>query len=143
MEMQPDKKLSAQVSLEYLIVLAAFFSVLLLFAPLISSIYFNSVFSLDLKQAKSFSLEFKNALKELSVLENGSVKSISFNPLNEWSIKAEGKLLQVEIESKDLKKKKTIETELLQEIVFENNFSSQTTIKLIKAESGEILIEYS
>lgn len=128
------------MSLEYLLLLAAFFSVLLLMLPLIQRTYALALFGFDARQALSFSKQFSESVKQLSILSDGSALTLEINPMHEWRVAASGKKLAVEVSSKNLEKTKTIETELIADVSdFENNFSEKTTF-LLKKRNGALVV---
>lgn len=132
----------AQLSLEYLLLLSAFFSVLLLLMPLIQQSYALALFGLDARQAVSFSKEFSETVAQLSVLADGSSLSIDAAPLGEWVVFARGKKLVVSIYSESLEKTKTIDATLVSNVFFEKTFSEKTTIVLKKENSGLAIDSY-
>ena len=136
-------KCKAQVSLEYLILLAGFFSVLALIIPQTIKLFEASVFALDAKNASAFSQEISAAINELSILEDGSIKSISFSPLLEWNISAQNNSIQIEVINEKIAKNKVFSIQTNTDLFsFNKNFSSKSSIKLSKKE-GKILIENS
>lgn len=122
----------AQLSLEYLLLLSAFFSVLLLLMPLVQKTYALALFGFDVRQAVSFSKEFAETVAQLSVLSDNSSLSIEARPLHEWAVSAKGKKFAVSVRSESLGKTKTIETTLVSDLFFEKVFSEKTTLVLRK-----------
>ena len=136
-------KASAQVSLEYLILLAGFFSVLALIVPQTIKLFEVSIFTLDAKNASAFSQELSSTINELSILEDGSIKTISFTPLLEWRISSQNNIIQIEVIDEKIQKQKLFSIQTNEEIVsFIQTFSSKSSIKLAKS-AGKILIENS
>ena len=130
----------AQLSLEYLLLLAAFFSVLLLMMPLIQRAYALALFGFDARQAVSFSKQFSEAVKQLSVLADDSSFSIEISPLHAWSVSAKEKKLVVFFQSKQLEKTKTIEAELVMPFAeFTKDFDAKSEI-VLKKENGALVI---
>ncbi len=130
----------AQLSLEYLLLLSAFFSVLLLLMPLIQQSYALALFGLDVRQAVSFSKEFAETAAQLSVLADNSALSIEARPLHEWTVSAKGKKLVVSLRSESLGKTKTIETTLVPDLFFEKSFREKTTL-VLKKENAVLTID--
>lgn len=128
----------AQLSLEYLILLAAFFSVLLLVLPLVQRTYALALFGFDVRQALSFSREFAETSKQLSILAEKSSMAIEISALHDWTVHADGKKLLVSISSAELGKTKLIESELaLETEKFEKTFNGQQ--KLVLRKNGPLL----
>lgn len=136
-------KAKAQISLEYLILLAGFFSVLALIIPQTIKLFEISVFVLDAKNASAFSQEIFAAINELSILEDGSIKTISFNPLLEWNISSQNNAVQIEVIDEKIGRQKFFSVQTSTEMFsFNQNFSAKSSIKLSKND-GKILIENS
>jgi hypothetical protein len=87
----------AQTTIEYLIVLTAFFSVLLLFVPLIEKIYSKSIELIEVKNAENFleTLDFK--VQELFLMEKSSTIKINFSHSFEWFLFYENQQLVLQI----------------------------------------------
>ncbi|GEM_PF-2495012 len=130
----------AQLSLEYLLLLAAFFSVLLLMLPLIQRAYALALFGFDARQAESFSRDFAQKARQLSILSENSVLSIEIQPLQEWQISASGKKLVVSFGSKQLGKTKTIETELFADFALFEKTASGKTVLVLEKKGGLLVV---
>jgi len=128
------------LSLEYLLLLSAFFSALLLLMPLVQRSYSLALFGFDSRQAVSFSEEFSETVLQLSILADGSALSIDARPLHEWNIIARGKTLSVSLRSESLGKTKDIETSLATGVFFEKSFGEKTTI-ILKKNNGKLTID--
>ncbi len=107
-----NKKYGAQVSLEYLLILAAFFSV---FSIILSSVLFamdsfNS--AQDTILAKQISEKISEQVKMFSYLGNGSKKEFEFLPINKITIYSEGTKIIISSEQKSFE----IETQFQQKI---------------------------
>lgn len=98
------EKRKAQTSLEFLIVLVAFFSVLMLFVPMIAKIHHSGILALEKKKATAFSQELLQTLDEFSLLANGSKKQLKVNASLKWEIEFTSGELLLEIFSKELNK---------------------------------------
>lgn len=101
----------AQASLEFLIVLTAFFSLLLIFTPMIAKIHHTGILALEKKRAQNFAEEFSQTLEEFSLLANGSKKQLKIKPLLEWKITASNSL-HIELHSEELQKTSEINHQL-------------------------------
>ena len=132
----------AQVSLEYLLLLGAFFSFLLLFFPLLQQTYYAGIFAFDVRAAQSFSDSFQSSVREFSVLGDGSKRILEASPATEWKIEAEKNILKIEIFQEKLKKKKEIKRELVHP-VSPINFSAKKPFSVFfEKQDGKILIEH-
>jgi|SRR3989344_6170857 len=131
----------AQTSLEFLIVLAGFFSVLALIVPSTLNLFHASVFALDSKNAENFSQQLLSAIEELGILENGSTKTLSLHPMLEWVVSANNNSITVQVNSEKLEKTKTFNFKTNSDIsYFAHSFFSKSAIKLSK-QNGRISIE--
>ena len=99
----PLKKQKGQLSLEFLILLAAFFSVLLLFLPSIAKLHSSSMLALEKKKAVSFAEDLVQAISELQFLSDGSKKLIEINAYLEWQIGIGEKEISIEFSDSDKK----------------------------------------
>lgn len=98
------KSKKAQASLEFLIVLVAFFSLLLLFTPTITKLHYTGLLALEKKKAETFAVSLQQTLKEFSLLANGSKKSLAVKASIPWEISLTGNHLQLELHSRELNK---------------------------------------
>ena len=131
----------AQLSLEYLLLLAAFFSCLLLFLPLLQKSYAAALFGIDARNASFFSESLAQASRELSVLGEGTAVSIGINPLNPWQISVQGNRLLVSVSSGVLGKTKEFSAELsMPAASFSKEFSEKAALKVSKT-SGLLVID--
>ncbi len=131
----------AQISLEYLLITAAFFSFLLLFAPIALKTYSIALFGFDVLNAQNFANSFEEEVRELKALENGSEKIIEVKTLNEWIISSE-KTLLIELKSAELKKSKQIKRSLSIKAFLPKTFLSKgKNVFVLKKVEGKILVE--
>lgn len=133
----------AQVSLEYLIVVGAFLSMVLVFMPLLVQTYYLGLFGTDSVKAEKFVYHFKSAVDELAVLGDGSRVELAVNPINEWELRIAANSLSVKVKSSELGSEKTFEVEL-KPIVgsFSKTISAETTF-LIEKQNGKISVNFS
>ena len=94
-----------QLSVEFLLVAAAFLGILSLFVSVFQSVYENATFALDVLEAQRFCDEFVSKSNELSLLGNGSVSVIEAKPLQEWGIRVSDLTLLVTVFSDSGKSK--------------------------------------
>jgi uncharacterized protein (UPF0333 family) len=84
-------KLKAQVSLEYLLIMAGFFSILLVLVPAIT----NSITAFESAQDAVLAEKISDSLNQnyrlFSFLGNGTVKTLTFTPIKSISVWSEGK----------------------------------------------------
>jgi hypothetical protein len=131
-----------QLSLEYLLLLAAFFSVLLLFVPLISEIYHVGIFGLDARNAKTAAFSIQQTLNDFSLLADGSSKSFKLKPLLEWRISFKGQRMVFSVYSAKLNKEKTFSMSFSSKTVNSTKTISKETEMLLIKKSGTVLIKY-
>jgi len=128
--------MKGQVSLELILLMSVFFSVLLLFMPLISKTFFLGIYALDSLKAKDFSDSFTVSVTELNSMSNESSIKLTAEPSLEWEINAEENKLTVEILSEECSKKKTFVSEQFNLIPFEKTLKEKTVFILTKTENG-------
>jgi hypothetical protein len=128
----PFKEKSAQLSLEYIILLLAFFSVFALVFPLLQDSYSLAVFGFDSMQASAFSKEFAERVSMLSILADGSYFSIEAWPLSEWIVKADGNVFSVSLNRPGRREPRVFSLGLSQELNFEKRVSKKTSFFLSK-----------
>lgn len=131
-----------QLSLEYIIILAAFFSFLFFFMPSLYRLYHLAEFSMDVRNAEAFVNSFSNAVNSLAAFENGSEKEQESRILTSWTIYSEGKTIFVVVKSNVLGKSKTLSAEMNAPIQIQRAaHSGRVKIKL-KKEQNIISAEY-
>jgi len=130
----------AQVSLELILVMSVFFSVMLLFVPLVSKTFFLGIYSMDVSRAKSFSDSIEVSAAELNSMSNGSKIILSAQPLTEWRIECRnGKtFLKVIMEKYGGEKELISETFALADFS-RISFKEKTLFSLTKTEKGVLL----
>jgi len=129
--------MNAQVSLELILLMSVFFSILLLFTPLIQKTFFLGIYALDVSRAKNFSDSFSVAVQELNSMSNGSKISFTAEPLTEWKIKAEKENLTVKVFLEKYSEEKTFSAEQFNIIPFEELLLKEKTVfVLVKTEKG-------
>ncbi len=106
-----------QVSLEYLIVLAALLMFLAFFVPVLEKLQNAGWFAAETMKAKEFGRELVSAIEETAILGEGTQRILEVKPLSKWEIEANQEGLCVSLHSAELKKSK--------EICFELNYAVQ------------------
>ena len=132
----------AQISLEYMIVLAALFSVILVFIPMISETYEAGLFAVDVLNAKTFSNNFSNSLSELNFFSDGAKKRFEINPLNTWEIECKNRVLKITITNSENSNEKVITHTIPDNITCTLTISEKTKITIEKKYS-KISIKHS
>ncbi len=130
----------AQISLELILVMSVFFSVLLLFTPLISKTFFLGIYALDVIKAKNFSDSFSITVNELNSMSNESKIILTAEPLMEWKIKLEQEKLFLVIIGKQEKQKEFVSEQFNTLPLNEIKIKEKTVFGLTKTEQG-ILIQ--
>lgn len=133
--------MKAQVSLEYLLVLLAFFGAFALLLPFYSAAFSAGIFALDSMNAKRFSESIQDSVSKLIVLGNGSSIQISADPSLEWKIFSEKNELFIALESNGVQK--SFSVSFPNEINFSETVFSSEKGFLIKKDNGKILFENS
>ncbi|MFH1663683.1 MAG: hypothetical protein ABH986_02655 [archaeon] len=128
--------MKAQASLELILLMSVFFSVMLLFTPVISKTFFLGIYALDALKAKDFSDSFSAASAELNSMSTESSLSITAEPLLEWRVKADSNSLEATVLLEKYGKKKTFFSGQFNLVPFEHSFSEKTVFVLTKTEQG-------
>ena len=133
---------NGQLSLEYLLLLAAVLGIFAVLLPLLNNVYAVNLFALDSLNAKRFTLSLQQAIEEMSFQAEGSVTSIEAQPLSSWLISSKAEKLFVAVQGPDSREK-------LFTVLFPNkvgfkpvSISSKTSFLLLKR-SAEITLEYN
>ena len=93
-------KIKAQVSLEYLLIIAGFFSVLIILVPAIISSVNAFESAQDTMLAQRISDKLDQTSRLFNFLGNGTIKKMSFTPVKSIFVWSEGKKVIVASESK-------------------------------------------
>ena len=132
----------AQLSLEYLLVLAAAFAVFAVFLPLLNGIYAASLFGLDALNAGAFSSALQQSIEEMAFQADGSLSQVEARPLTSWLVSLEGERLLVSVKGPGSREK-------LFEVFFPNKAGSWSyelkskKVFFLWKESGNLLLEYN
>lgn len=106
----------AQVSLEFLILFAAFLAFLLVWIPLINNFKKASEFGIGVRYAELFISDLKNSVNEVCVLGSGNKRIINMNIMGNGILYAENKsiflFLEVNGEEKTFEERVKCEVEL-------------------------------
>ena len=128
----------AQSSLEYLLVLAAAMSVLLVLLPSISHALGMVVFAVDSVNARHFAEELSSAAEQALLFSDGTSIEIVARPLGEWVFSVNGKELSLTVVSEPGEKHFLVEMPV--HVPFHVSISKKTVF-VIKKEGNEVLIE--
>ncbi|MBS3061170.1 MAG: hypothetical protein J4215_01145 [Candidatus Diapherotrites archaeon] len=130
----------AQVSLEFLLVFAAFLGVLGLFAPLISQLYSKSVFGLDVLEGRRFSDDFLFRASELALMGDESAFLVAARPKNPWFLSVRENLFVLSIKSSSGFEHEFIRTLPIRCEPFSASFDSPVFFRLLR-EKNSIVID--
>jgi len=89
---------SGQLSLEYLILLAAALFAFAVLLPLLNQTYEAALFGLDCASAKSFASSLKHSVAGMSVQADGASKILEASPVGEWQLSSLGSQLAIEVQ---------------------------------------------
>ena len=89
----------AQLSLEYLLLLAACFAAFALLLPAAHNVYSSALFALDSKAAGLFAQQMQACVSEMRFLGDGSTMAVSARPLTAWLIQGDNDSLLVSVEA--------------------------------------------
>lgn len=93
-------KTHGQVSLELLLITAAFLSVLALMVPLFQTIFSGGLFGIEALKTKAFADSFQQKTRLLNVLGANSQLILRIEPSIQWRILIQENQLLVEIDGK-------------------------------------------
>lgn len=133
-----------QLSLEYLILLAAVLAVFAMLLPLLGSIYSHGLFALDSINAKQFTASLQQHADEMRFQADGAIASFSVLPFNNWGIRSNAKQFFVAVPDPEGKPKEFA-------VDFPNEIELQPatlekgkeTHFVLQKRSGRILLEYN
>lgn len=132
---------SGQLSLEYLLLLAAVLSIFALLLPLLNNVYELSLFGLDSVNAKSFAFALQEAIEELSFQADGAAIYIPAKPLTQWELSCSGKQLLLRVQGPS-QRQKSFEVGFPNNLAFGSASIGSETVFRLKKVSGQILLEY-
>ncbi|MFH1224503.1 MAG: hypothetical protein V1676_01740 [Candidatus Diapherotrites archaeon] len=137
-------RVRGQASIEYLLVLAVFFSFLAFILPSLGGVYAAGIFAMDARAAELFLWKAEAAAGELQNFGEGSSRGLEAEPLGKWEISARGREIFVAVESEELGKRKELSAEMPVEIIFSGGAKTMERkfkIALVKS-SGKILAKF-
>ena len=132
---------SGQLSLEYLLLLAAVLSIFALLLPLLNNVYELSLFGLDSVNAKRFVLSLQEAIDEMSFQADGAAIYIPARPLTQWELSCSGKQLLLRVQGPG-QRQKSFEVGFPNNLAFGSASINSETVFRLKKVSGQILLEY-
>ncbi len=112
------KSEKGQISIEFLILIAAFLSSMLLLVPIANKTYNIGIFGIESAKAKNFAEQFKQKIDEMNFLGNSSRIEITANPSTKWNITINPDGIRIKIKNDYLEEEKTIETKFENEMEF-------------------------
>jgi len=130
-----------QLSLEYLLLLAAAFAVFALLLPLLNSVFEASVFGLDSVNANRFSNSLQNLVDEMGFQADGSISLIKANPMQTWNFYSVDNNLVIEVEGDNVQKK--FEVAFPNKLFFKPVSFSEKKFFSLKKQHGKILLEHN
>jgi len=89
---------SGQLSLEYLILLAAALSAFAVLLPLLSQTYDAALFGLDCASARSFANGLQHSIADMSIQADGASKILEASPVGQWRLSSKEKELAIEVQ---------------------------------------------
>lgn len=99
-EKKSNKQVKAQISLEFLLVMAGFLLALALFMPVAIRTSKNAFYSVDALKARSFLSDFRSSAFSISFHSDGSVKEFAPRPARRWQFNAGNSRASVSLKSK-------------------------------------------
>ncbi|MDD4128177.1 MAG: hypothetical protein PHY04_00370 [Candidatus ainarchaeum sp.] len=123
-----------QVSLEYLLIVTAFFSILLIVLPIAVNTMDSFLFASDDLTAKSIVSELNENISLMNFLGEGSSRVFDYSPLKGLTIYSIGSKLIIQTESNNFEVE-TFSPQLIQKTFFDSKFS----ITLKKSSKGIVV----
>ena len=132
-----------QLSLEYLLLLAAVMAVFAFLVPALNHVYAVSVYGMDSTGARSFADAVESTVNEMRFLADGSVKQVKASPATQWSVYAQENVFFVEVVSARLSAKKVFSVEFPNKLALASNLISEASFFAVRKQNGKVLIEYA
>lgn len=141
---QFHKPRKAQLSLEFLLVMAGFVLALTLFVPIAIKSSKAVLFAIEIERANEFLSEFESSASQISFLSNGTIKEIKTNARNEWLFKASNGVAKITIKSDSLGIEKTISKSIPLEVQeFIQKFKGESILRIEKYNDSLLLSSIS
>jgi len=135
------RKRKAQLSMEFLLVMAGFVFVLALFTPVAVRASKNALYALELEKARAFLSEFKSAAGQASLLADGTACNVKAHALAEWNFNVIGGTASVTIKSSTLGRSETITASVPEELPhYGASFKGSHVVRIEKSH-GAIFLE--
>jgi len=132
----------AQLSMEYLLLLAAAFAVFAMLLPLLNNVFELSLFGLDSANAKAFSIHLQGLVEEMSFQGNGSRTILEARPLSSWKLSSSGKTVFISVKGPS-QREKTFEVAFPNNVGFSTETISNKTFFVLEKQFGEISFEHN
>lgn len=132
----------AQLSLEYLLLLAVSLSIFAMLLPLLNTVYSAALFGLDSANAKAFSQELKESIGELSFQGNGAAIVFEATALAKWKLVSEGNELHIFVVGPEGREKEFVVFFPNKPGLFSKTIEGKASF-LLRKESGKILLEHN
>lgn len=110
------RKRKAQLSMEFLLVMAGFVFVLALFMPVAVRTSKNALYALELEKARVFLSEFRSAARQASLLADGTASTVKASTLTEWRFSVASGEASVRVESSGPWHSKTVKIKVPEEL---------------------------
>lgn len=128
-------KARGQITFEYLLITAAFFSFMLILVGPLEQALDTAIFSIDVISAENFSERILSSSKSLSMLGAGSTKKIESGVLTEWRLFRDSGGAFLEVTSTKLGKAKKFPIQISADFP-EMSFTKNAYIILTNDENG-------
>jgi len=131
----------AQLSLEFLLVMAAFILALSVFTPLAVKTTKTALFAIEAQRAKSFLSDYSNAAFHADIYADGTVKQIKSISVHEWFLRVENGNAELSLSSESLKKTVALNSKIPFTVTPSNHSLHGSFILKLKKEFGKISTE--
>lgn len=132
---RPHPASRGQITFEYLLITAAFFSFMLILLGPLEQALDTAIFSIDVISAENFSERILSASKSLSMLGEGSTKKIGSSVLTKWRLFKDSGGVFLEVTSTKLGKVKKFPIQISADFT-EMSFTKNAFIILTTDENG-------
>lgn len=130
------KKRNAQLSIEFLLVMAGFVMALVVFTPVAIRASKSALYVVEGEKAKAFLSEFRNSALQALFLSDGTVKEISVNARADWQFTVGSGKASVTVKSESLGREKTYTVSVPGELPdFSVAFKGKKTVRMEKSNS--------
>jgi hypothetical protein len=128
-------KSHGQITFEFLIITAAFFSFMLIILGPLENALDTAIFAADAISAENFAQRLGSGAESLSLMGEGSSKRFESGVLTKWHIFSDSGKLFVEVTSEKLGKEKKFPVDIVADLP-EMHFVKKASVIMVRNENG-------